>query len=138
MRVSWGHVLIWAMVLVYFTCSKTPFLFHLSGFQLNRHPDFRQLYLMDLDFADPNYTISKMGHCLGFMTLDLLLSARLRRPRTALFIAVCFGCFTEFAQLFLYRDGRIYDVVIDSIGAFIAFYFLSPWFKRMKRRDTYR
>lgn len=129
MRVTWWHVLVWAAVLGYFTCSATPFLFHLSGFTFQGHPRFKQLFMMDFAFSNPIYTISKIGHFLGFMGLDLLLSLRLKRPIPALVLAILFGVSTEFLQLMFNRDGRLYDIVIDGLGAFISYRFIAPHLK---------
>lgn len=132
LRVTWWHIVGWMIVLTYFTCSATPYLFHWSGFRFDTHPNFQNLLMMDFAFSNPIYTVSKISHCLGFVILDMLLSARLRRARMALIASILFACATEFAQLFLSRDGRIYDVVIDGLGALIGWYILSIWRRKRK------
>lgn len=87
---------------------------------------------MDLHFSSPKYTLSKICHFLGFFIFDILLVRWLRRPVWTVVIAILFGVMTEIFQLYFGRDGRIYDMVIDSCGVVLSYWILhrSEWIRR--------
>ena len=65
--------------------------------------------------------IVKTGHFIGFAIFDFLLFNWKKNHKVA--IAVVFALTTEVFQLFMGRDGRLYDLMIDSLGV-ITIYFL--------------
>jgi VanZ family protein len=54
--------------------------------------------------------------------MDILFLNVLRKPKPALLMAILFAASTEVFQLYFNRDGRLYDVAIDSLGAVLSFY----------------
>ncbi len=121
--------MLWSLVLFYGTCTVDPFHFYLSSFHFHTHARYRDLLMMDFHFRSPKYTISKICHFLGFFIFDILLVRWLHRPWLTLLIAICFGVTTEIFQLYFGRDGRLYDMVIDSGGAVLSF-----WLQRLAGR----
>ncbi|MCL6442903.1 MAG: VanZ family protein [Alicyclobacillus sp.] len=118
-------VLIWACILGYFIFSAKPFSTHLSSFHFTTNIRWRKLLIMDLHFTSQKWCISKVGHFLGFLTLDVLLFQLCRRRDVSAWIAILFGISTEFSQLFFGRDGRLYDMIIDSLGVALSYYIQS-------------
>lgn len=117
--------ILWATVLLLFT-SSTHFdaLFHVTipVFRWNSSPHFMDLFkFTDFNIIHKNYLIVKLGHFVGFAFLDFLIYLNCGNKRTAMMITVFFAISTEFLQLFTFRDGRIYDMLIDSAGAWLSY-----------------
>jgi VanZ family protein len=79
------------------------------------------------------WILSKIGHFSGFFILDCLLLNLFRERKVSLLLSILFAIVTELAQLFVGRDGRIYDMVIDSSGALLAYYRLNGIQNMIKR-----
>ncbi|WAH36740.1 VanZ family protein [Alicyclobacillus dauci] len=128
----------WAIVLVYFTCSINPFHFRISELRFTGHPNLELILRFDLHPLRPMWTISKIGHYSGFLIFEYLLTRWLRHRRLSAAIAISFAILTELAQPFFFRDGRLYDMVIDSLGV-LTFYL---WYRRkrtpLRRKDHIR
>jgi VanZ family protein len=115
----------WATVLLMFT-SATEFdtLFHVGIpiFRWNPIPNFMDLFKFnDFNIIHRNYFIVKLGHFIGFAFLDFMIYLNCGKKRTALIITILFASTTEIFQLFTFRDGRIYDILIDSAGAWLSY-----------------
>ncbi|EIT83996.1 hypothetical protein A374_18214 [Fictibacillus macauensis ZFHKF-1] len=101
------------------------------GFVWNASPDYAAMLNMnDLTTIHPDFVIVKLGHLVGFGLFDLLVFWWLKRHVRSFFISVAFAIFTEIFQLYFGRDGRLYDIVIDSIGIILVFALL----KRINRK----
>lgn len=109
-------VAVWATTLGYFTCSANPFQWNVSSFQFNLHANYADLFLMDIHLRRMDWVVPKLGHFTGFVVMDLLLYSLVRRKWLAAFLAVLFAISTETFQLYFARDGRLYDMAIDSLG----------------------
>ncbi|EIT84283.1 integral inner membrane protein [Fictibacillus macauensis ZFHKF-1] len=88
---------------VHFSWQGTPVW--LSFFNMN-----------DLTDIHPYFVVVKLGHFLGFAILDLCLLLSFRNHRTAFIFSFSFAVTSEILQLFMGRDGRLYDVAIDTFG----------------------
>ncbi|MFD1674200.1 VanZ family protein [Alicyclobacillus fodiniaquatilis] len=115
-------VVAWAFVLFYFTCSLDPFTLHISGFHFQPHPHFKSLLKLDLHPLHPFWLIQKIGHFSGFLIMDALLVKLFRRRNAAAIVTVLFAITTEIFQLYFMRDGRLYDMVIDSLGVALSYF----------------
>jgi hypothetical protein len=86
-------------------------------------------YLSFFDFTDitrihHDFVVVKTGHFIGFAIFDLLLFNWKKNHKVAIAIAVVFALTTEVLQLFMGRDGRLYDLMIDSLGVMTVYYIL--------------
>ncbi|MCQ6264721.1 VanZ family protein [Fictibacillus sp. WQ 8-8] len=123
-------VIAWALFLGLhtFTDSLEALLYHQKvNFTWDASPDLLSFFnLSDLTMIHQYFYIVKFGHFAGFAIMDLLLFSLLRKHRPALVLSVGFAVFTETVQLYMGRDGRLYDVVIDSLGILIVYLLLKP------------
>ncbi|MFD0696481.1 VanZ family protein [Paenibacillus sp. GCM10027628] len=118
-------VCLWFFVLVVLTCTvnlEALFYNHTIEFTFNLHPQLSELLKMDLTQIHPKWVMVKFGHFLGFGMMDVLLFNLIRKQKPALFIAILLAVLTEICQLYFNRDGRLYDVAIDSAGIFLSHY----------------
>jgi hypothetical protein len=67
-------------------------------------------------FHEEDFLVVKLGHFAGFAIMDLLIFNVMRNHKAAVCISIVFAFLTEFLQLFFGRDGRLYDLMIDSLG----------------------
>ncbi|WP_160726054.1 VanZ family protein [Bacillus sp. USDA818B3_A] len=80
-------------------------------------PDYKSFfYFYDFTLVHPDYVTIKLGHFIGFAIMDLLLFILLRNHKFAILVSIIFAFITEFFQLFFGRDGRFYDLIIDTLG----------------------
>jgi hypothetical protein len=120
-------VIIWGVILGINTwTANLEALLHLRAisFKWISSPYFLSFfYLEDISNIHTHFIMVKLGHFLGFAVLDLLLFNWTKSHKWSLMISIFFALLTEILQLFFGRDGRLYDLMIDSLGA-IAVYFL--------------
>lgn len=96
---------------------------HTFGFRWAANPDFLSFfYFHDFTLIHPEFIKVKSGHFIGFAILDFLLFNLIKNHKYSIGIAIVFAFITEFFQLFFGRDGRFYDLVIDSLGILSVFY----------------
>jgi VanZ family protein len=74
----------------------------------------------DIDFHNKLYMIQKIGHFSGFLVLTLIFTD-LGRQKKGILGAIGFAVLTEILQLYFNRDGRIFDMFIDSLGILSAY-----------------
>ena len=72
-----------------------------------------------------DFVLRKTAHFLEYFILYFLFLVPLKKSHhTALLLAILYACTDEFHQLFVIgREGRIRDVIIDSLGASFGWYF---------------
>lgn len=93
----------------------------ISAFQFSPHAHFSELILTDIHPYRLSWIIDKVGHFLGFLVMDFLLYRLFRREFNAAVVAVLFAISTEVFQLYVSRDGRLYDIAIDSFGVLVSY-----------------
>lgn len=99
--------------------------FQSISFKWVSKPDiFSFFYFYDLTLVHPDYIKVKLGHFIGFAIMDLLLLNWLKKHKYSIVISITFALLTEFLQLFFGRDGRFYDLLIDSLGVLTVFFIL--------------
>ncbi|WP_409303462.1 VanZ family protein [Peribacillus sp. SCS-155] len=117
-------VILWGMLLsifIFVENLESLFLTKKPDFTWNKSPDFSSFFnFYDITLIHPWWFMVKGGHFLGFAILKLLLYVKSKNLIVATIISILFAGFTEILQLFFGRDGRLYDVVIDSMGILIA------------------
>ncbi|KLT18608.1 membrane protein [Neobacillus vireti] len=102
---------------------------HTFGFRWISKPDFLSfLNFNDFTVIHPEFIKIKLGHFIGFAVLDFLLFNLIKRHKYSVCISIAFAFLTEILQLFFGRDGRLYDIMIDSLGVLSVFFIL----KRLK------
>ena len=98
---------------------------HSFGLKWVSNPDFWSFFKFnDLTLIHSEFIKIKLGHFVGFAIMDFLLFNLLRSHKYSIVLSVTFAFFTEFLQLFFGRDGRLYDLVIDSFGILSVFFIL--------------
>ncbi|WP_186445522.1 VanZ family protein [Paenibacillus cremeus] len=115
----------WAVILGVLTCDLSlNGLFYRQAihFSINPHPDFFELFKLDLRFVHSHWTIIKLGHFIGFAIMDALLWNMTRKRGASALLSIAFAVSTEILQLYFNRDGRIYDMLIDSAGVLASYY----------------
>lgn len=119
-------VIIWGIVLFVFTCANNSKFWRtaqMPTFQWVSNPDF--LVLLKTTFTlTTGYAIQKVGHFLGFAVFGILLYRRNNSVWKSFILSVMYAILTELLQLYFGRDGRLYDVVIDSAGIVLALSFV--------------
>ena len=78
----------------------------------------------DLTEIHPFFVIVKLGHYLGFALMDYFLVRVFKKHHVALSLSFCLAVLTEVLQLYFARDGRMYDLVIDTLGIFSMYFLL--------------
>ncbi|WP_312469069.1 VanZ family protein [Neobacillus sp.] len=95
------------------------------GFSWVSKPDLLSFfYFNDLTLIHPDYLIVKLGHFIGFAVMDLLLFNLIKSHKFSIGLSISLALLTEILQLFFGRDGRLYDLVIDSLGVLLVFFIL--------------
>jgi hypothetical protein len=128
-------ILIWAIFLSINTWTKdleSLLDFQYIGFIWDPSPNFWSFfYFNDITLIHPAFILVKMGHFIGFAVMDLLIFNLIRNHKVSIGISVTYAFLTEFLQLFWGRDGRLYDLLIDTLGV-LTVYFLIKTLKRQK------
>ncbi|MGG1573189.1 VanZ family protein [Fictibacillus sp. NRS-1165] len=121
-------VIVWALFLGLhtFTDNLEALLYYQTvNFTWDPSPDFLSFFnLSDLTLIHQYFYLVKFGHFAGFAIIDLLLFSLLKKHSRSLVISIGFAIFTEIAQLYFGRDGRLYDVIIDSMGIIMVYVLL--------------
>lgn len=95
---------------------------HTFGFKWVANPDFLSFFnFNDFTAFHPEFIKVKLGHFIGFAVLDFLLFTLIKSHRYSISISIVFAFITEFVQLFFGRDGRFYDLAIDTLGIFSVY-----------------
>lgn len=106
--------------------------FHYVGFVWDPSPNFWSFfYFYDINLIHPDFMFIKTGHFIGFAIMDLLIYNLIRSHKVSIGVSVTFAFGTEFLQLFWGRDGRLYDLLIDTFGI-LTVYFLIKTLKKAK------
>lgn len=88
-------------------------------------PEFMSFfYFYDFTLFHEDYVIVKIGHFIGFAIMDTLFYNLLKSHKYSIGMSIIFAFLTEFLQLFFGRDGRFYDLIIDSLGVLSVFFIL--------------
>ena len=121
-------IILWGLFLLVNTWTESiERLIYLNSFGLKwvSNPDFSSFfYFNDLILIHSEFIKIKLGHFVGFAIMDFLLFNLLRSHKYSIVLSITFAFFTEFLQLFFGRDGRFYDLVIDSFGILSVFFIL--------------
>ncbi|MBT2736708.1 VanZ family protein [Bacillus sp. ISL-7] len=121
-------IILWGLFLLVNTWTESiERLIYLHSFGLKwvSNPDFLSFfYFTDLTLIHSEFIKIKLGHFIGFGIMDFLLFNLLRSHKYSIGISITFAFLTEFLQLFFGRDGRFYDLVIDSFGILSVFFSL--------------
>jgi hypothetical protein len=100
-------------------------------------PNFLEFfYFYDLSSIHSYWMLVKFGHFTGFGIMNLFLYNWTKNYKLALIVSIFYAFFTEFLQLFFGRDGRLYDLIIDSLGIITVYYLLKA--KRKPKRQIHR
>lgn len=90
-----------------------------TEFSLYILPNYNDLFIIDLK-ATPAYVIRKIGHFSGFAFFAIFIWIQNRSFLRSAFYSIAYAILTELLQLYFGRDGRLYDIVIDSLGILMA------------------
>lgn len=133
-------ILLWCGVLFVGTCTVSASLlmsdFYVH-FDFTPHGSLKDLFLLDIMPESDFYIVQKIGHMTGFFILSLLLTKGGKQP-SGLIWAVLYALLTEILQPFFNRDGRLVDVLIDSIGIFAAYGLCRALRGRQRQRLQHR
>ncbi|GHH97399.1 VanZ family protein [Neobacillus kokaensis] len=116
-------VLFWAGMIFVFTCTASFNGLMDTGeirFYINPTPHFSELLApLPLQLSG-GFLIQKFGHAFAFFILTALLQIAFQSKKLVFSLATFYAALTEFLQLFFTRDGRLFDVGIDTIGILLA------------------
>ena len=129
-------LLVWGIVLFIFTCAANSSFWStgvLPYFHWTPSPDYHHLLQMDL-YYNKAYIIRKIGHFSGFSIFGILLYRINKSYGKSILMAVGFAIATEIFQLYFGRDGRLYDMVIDSCGILTGMVLIA-WMKSWPRTN---
>jgi hypothetical protein len=85
-------------------------------------------YFNDFTLVHEDFVLVKLGHFIGFAVMDILLFNLIKSHKYSIAISITFAFLTEFLQLFFGRDGRFYDLAIDSLGV-LSVFLIYKWIK---------
>ena len=125
-------MIVWScLLLVGIMTSSVVALMHLSSisFRLDQHPVWTSFFSMDFYYHLDNsgWILTKLGHFIGFGVLDVLITLTFRRHFFASSLAFLFAVATEVIQIPFGRDGRFYDVCIDTLGIIVVGVLYETW-----------
>ncbi|MBM7651837.1 VanZ family protein [Neobacillus cucumis] len=119
-------IVLWGLFLLLNTWTESIeklMYLHTFGFKWVPTPDFSSFFIFnDITLVHSEFIKVKSGHFIGFGIMDLLLFSFIKNHKYSVIIALIFAFITEFFQLFFGRDGRLYDLIIDSLGIFSVYY----------------
>ncbi len=134
-------VIVWALFLGLhtFTDNLENLLSHQSiNFTWHSSPYYHNFFnVSDITWIHPNFYLIKFGHFIGFGILDLFIFLWLTSHRKSMLLTFNFAVFTEVLQLYFGRDGRLYDVIIDSLGIVMVYQMLKHLSKSEKASIPY-
>ncbi|WP_219833926.1 VanZ family protein [Paenibacillus sp. R14(2021)] len=123
---KWGIAIAWAVLLAILTCTdslRQLYFTHDIHFDWNPSPDYGALWSWsDINLIHKYWIVIKFGHFTGFLIMEALLYQLIRNGRVSACIAAGFAVLTEILQLYFYRDGRVYDILIDTAGIMTFYY----------------
>ncbi|WP_409302891.1 VanZ family protein [Peribacillus sp. SCS-155] len=130
--IIWGAILFFCICVANF--DGTFFHFEAADFRWNPNPNFRELFILsDLTQIHEYFLLIKTGHFVGFAVLELLLFAAFRRKGLTVLLGLLLAISTEVLQLYFWRDGRIYDMIIDSAGTFCSYLIIRSKIQRSEK-----
>lgn len=121
-------VIIWGIILLLHTWTSNLGLLlrdQTVSFKWLVSPNYLSFfYLQDISTIHHYFIIVKTGHFIGFAIFDYLLYRWLKNHKWSMLISITFALMTEILQLYFGRDGRLYDLVIDSLGILTVYFIL--------------
>lgn len=111
-------IISWGVILFVFTCASDSGFWVIGAvpsFHWSASPDFNVMTKLDLMY-NFGYVIRKIGHFSGFAFLAVLFYSQNKSIMKSIIFSISYALLTELLQLYFGRDGRLYDVVIDSAG----------------------
>ncbi|MEK3749551.1 VanZ family protein [Paenibacillus sp. FSL E2-8871] len=130
-------LLLWGIALLVFTSASNSGFWgagEIPFFHWKSNADYHNLLKFDLKFSTA-YIGQKIGHFTGFAIFAVLLKRVMGNYRMCIAFSVTFAVLTEVIQLYFGRDGRLYDIVIDSLGILLGLVLV--WFIRIKSRNRW-
>ncbi|MCM3763562.1 VanZ family protein [Neobacillus niacini] len=119
----WLLVLVWAGAIFVLTCNASFRGLVESGmvrFEWDPQPMFGQLLDPLPERMSSDFLMQKLGHITAFFILTALLQTKLQSNKVILLVAISYAILTELLQLYFARDGRLFDVGFDTVGALLA------------------
>jgi glycopeptide antibiotics resistance protein len=135
-------MIVWScLLLVGIMASSVVALMHLSSisFRLDQHPVWTSFFSMGIysHLGNSGWILTKLGHFIGFGILDVLITLTFRRHLFASILAFSFAVATEVVQIPFGRDGRFYDVCIDTLGIIVVGVLYEIWHRFHGQRSKY-
>jgi hypothetical protein len=122
-------IVLWGLFLSIHTWTKSLedlLQFHSVGFKWDLSPNLLSFfYFDDLAITDPVFLKIKLGHFIGFAIMDLFIFCFFKSHKYSIGISITFAFLTEFLQPFFGRDGRLFDLCIDSLGVLSVYLFIN-------------
>ena len=113
------------------SCTSDPQLFIYNqyvNFDFQSDVNFRDLFIIsDFQLTSTFFLFQKIGHFAGFAFLFFFLFNWIKTYRVTIVLCVIFALLTEVLQLYFNRNGRFYDVAIDTTGM-VAGYLMCHYF----------
>jgi len=116
-------LLIWGGFIFICTCTSDFNILAETGeirFLWDSQPDFSELLLPLPEELNSAFILQKSGHIIAFLVLTVLLLEKIKSQAVGFALALICAVFTEFLQLYFGRDGRLFDIGIDTVGIFLA------------------
>ena len=122
---------LWVVMILVGSCTSDPQLFIFNqyvNFDFQSDVNFRDLFIIsDFQLTSTFFLFQKIGHFAGFGLLFFLLFNWIKTYRFTFVFCVMFALLTEVLQLYFNRNGRLYDVGVDTIGL-VAGYLMCHYF----------
>lgn len=116
-------LIVWAGVIFICTCAESfDAMAETKNIQFNwtlEPPAEKMLEPLPADLSAA-FLLRKAGHAMVFFIFTLALYFVFPSPFLNFLSSLVYAVLTEILQLFFMRDGRLFDVGFDSLGAFAA------------------
>lgn len=124
--------IVWAGAIFALTCASDSGFWQKNEaprFHWTKAPDYSELTLFKPEIGNKQWMLRKVGHFVSFGALAVLLVLGSGSRRAGFAVAVSYAVLTELLQLHFHRDGRLFDIAIDTAGI-ACFLMLGPGRRR--------
>jgi VanZ family protein len=116
----------WAVIILVGSCTSDPQLFIYNqyvNFEFEKSPNISQLLIIsDFQLDSTFFLFQKIGHFAGFALLFFFLFNWIKNYKGTFVLCLMFALLTEILQLYFHRNGRFYDVGVDTIGMIFGYF----------------
>lgn len=101
------------------------------NFRFERTPNYVDLFILnDIHLTRKFYLIQKTGHMITFGIMYCFHLMWMKSFGSAFVCTGIVAAFSEVLQLYFNRSGRLFDIGVDLVGIFLAYFICKSFFNR--------